>query len=201
MPYALLLLWSLLLLLFTPWCNALCTPWCNALCMDISFVLWSTCLSSSLVHFKNGPEYLMRGTAQVFIPLISFLQHSFVSSSFLILLRYSFFIFSFISTCLMVSASKMPNYLNVSFSPSVLILSWFGNSIPSVWCLFLLFITSMAQFSMPNIVVAVLVFYFLVFQCIYLFIIFTNLSSQAGFDTRSIFMWSLTGLNSEFSFS
>ena len=31
--------------------------------------------------------------------------------------------------------------------------------------------------------------------------IFTNPSAQAGYDTRSIFKWSLTGLNSEFSFS
>ena len=28
-----------------------------------------------------------------------------------------------------------------------------------------------------------------------------NPSAQAGYDTRSIFKWSLTGLNSEFSFS
>ena len=33
------------------------------------------------------------------------------------------------------------------------------------------------------------------------FIIFTNPSAQAGYDTRSIFKMSLTGLNSEFSFS
>ena len=32
-------------------------------------------------------------------------------------------------------------------------------------------------------------------------IIFTNPSAQAGYDTRSIFKRSLTGLNSEFSFS
>ena len=31
--------------------------------------------------------------------------------------------------------------------------------------------------------------------------IFSNLSARAGYDTRSIFKWSLTGLNSEFSFS
>ena len=31
-------------------------------------------------------------------------------------------------------------------------------------------------------------------------IIFTNPSAQAGYDTRSIFKQSLTGLNSEFSF-
>ena len=41
---------------------------CNALCMDISFlVLWSICLSSSLVHLRKGPEYLTRGTAQIII--------------------------------------------------------------------------------------------------------------------------------------
>ena len=34
---------------------------CNALCIVISFlVLWSICLSS-LIHFKNSPEYLMMG--------------------------------------------------------------------------------------------------------------------------------------------
>ena len=35
----------------------------------------------------------------------------------------------------------------------------------------------------------------------FLLTIFTNLSAQAGYDTRSIFKQSLTGLNSEFSFS
>ena len=64
-------------------------------------------LNSSLVHFKNGPEYLTRGTAQVFIPLIRILQYSFVSSCFLVLLRYSFLIFSFNSTCLVESASQV----------------------------------------------------------------------------------------------
>ena len=59
-------------------------------CMIIGFlVLWSICLSSSLVHFRKGPEYLTRCTAQVVIPLIRFLLDSFVSSSFLDL-RYSF---------------------------------------------------------------------------------------------------------------
>ena len=67
---------------------------CNALCIVISFlVLWSIFLSSSLVHLRKGPEYLMRGTAQVFISLIRFLQESFVTSSFLILLRFLFAFF------------------------------------------------------------------------------------------------------------
>ena len=34
---------------------------------------------------------------------------------------------------------------------------------------------------------------------IYIYIIFTNPSARAWYDTRSIFKWSLTGLNSEFS--
>ena len=61
--------------------------------------------------FVKCPEYLTSGTVQVFIPLIRFMLLSFVSNSFLVLLRYSFWMFSFISICLMVSASKMPEYL------------------------------------------------------------------------------------------
>ena len=97
---------------------------CNALCAVISFLaLLSICLSSSLLHFKNVPEYLTRRTAQVLIPLIRFLLYSFISSSFLVLQRYSFLIFSFISICLMVSVSYIPKYLSVSFCSSVLIFS------------------------------------------------------------------------------
>ena len=85
---------------------------CNALYLVIGFlVLRSICLSSSLIHFKKGPEYLTKDTAQIFIHLIRFLQDSFVWSSFLVLLRYCFLIFSFISSCLMVLASKIPEYL------------------------------------------------------------------------------------------
>ena len=36
---------------------------------------------------------------------------------------------------------------------------------------------------------------------IFFVILFTNSSARAGYDTRSIFKQSLTGLNSEFSFS
>ena len=63
----------------------------------ISFlVLWSFCLSSSLVHLRKGLEYLTSGTVYVFILLIKFLQLSFVSSSFLVLLIYSFWIYHFV---------------------------------------------------------------------------------------------------------
>ena len=38
-------------------------------------------------------------------------------------------------------------------------------------------------------------------KLILVIILFTNPSARAGYDTRSIFKRSLTGLNSEFSFS
>ena len=69
---------------------------CKALCIVLSFLVFvSICWNSSLVHFKNGPKYLTRRTAQLFILFIRFLPYSFVSSSFLILLRYfkKFFLF------------------------------------------------------------------------------------------------------------
>ena len=86
----------------------------HALCMVISFLIfWSICLSSSLVPFRKGPENVTRDIAQVFIPLIRFLLESFVSSSFLIFRRYSFWILSFISTCLMVSLEKLQGVFEV----------------------------------------------------------------------------------------
>ena len=40
---------------------------CNTLGMIISFlVLLSICLSSSLVHFTNGPEYITRGPPSIY---------------------------------------------------------------------------------------------------------------------------------------
>ena len=67
--------------------------------MVISFlVLWYICSRSSLVYFKNGPEYLTGGVAQEFVPFIRFLLYSFVLSNSLILLRF-FFHFFFISNC------------------------------------------------------------------------------------------------------
>ena len=90
-------------------------------------------------------------TAQVF--LIRFMLYSLISSSFLVLLIYPFLSFSFISTWLMLSASKMRNCLYVTFPPTVLILSGFCCFIPSVRCRLPLFITSNAYFSMPNSIV------------------------------------------------
>ena len=68
--------WQILFLFLTQSVNIISR--CKALCIVISFlVLWSICLSSFLVHFKNGLEYLMREPAQVFIPFIRFLLYSF----------------------------------------------------------------------------------------------------------------------------
>ena len=61
---------------------------------SLVFLSWSICWRSSLVHFMDGPEYFTRGwTAQVFIFLIRCLLYSLVSSSFLVLQRYSLNIF------------------------------------------------------------------------------------------------------------
>ena len=90
---------------------------CKALCNVISFfVLSSICWSSSLVHFKNGPEYLTRRTAQVFIPFIRFCYIVWLLVAFSFFWDGLFKIFSFISTCLMLTASNIPKYLSSSSS-------------------------------------------------------------------------------------
>ena len=116
--------------------------WCMTLCIVISFLIpWSICLSS-LVHFKNGPEYLTREIAQVFIPFIRFLLYSLVSSSFLVPLKF-FLTSSLVWWCLF---PIFPSIVYVSFSLSVLIFSWLGSSILSVIRRFPLFIISMVHF-------------------------------------------------------
>ena len=50
----------------------------KALCIVMGFlILWSIYRNFSLVLFKNGPKYLTKVTAQVFIPLMRSLQCSF----------------------------------------------------------------------------------------------------------------------------
>ena len=78
------------------------------LCIVIDFlVLWSISLSSSLLHFKNGLEYLKRKTGQGYIPLKRLLVQSMVLRSFLVFLELLFFI----SISLIVSTSNIPKYL------------------------------------------------------------------------------------------
>ena len=90
---------------------------CNPYAYFLNFlVLWSICWSS-LVLFKNGSKYLTKGNSPVVYSFDEILPYSLVSSSFLILLRYRF-IFSYISTCLMVSTSTIPKF-------SFLLVFWF----------------------------------------------------------------------------
>ena len=105
--------------------------------MVLIFPLISNCSNS----LSNSLETIASTSTTIAIK-ISRMFHSFLRS----FLKYTFHIFSFISTCLMVSASNIPKYL-FSFSPSV---QMHYCSIPSVDSLFLLFIMSMAYFSMPN---------------------------------------------------
>ena len=57
------------------YCLPMSSLGCNALCMIISFlVLWSICLSSSLIHFMYGLEYLMRGTLLLLLLLLLLLS-------------------------------------------------------------------------------------------------------------------------------
>ena len=78
----------------------------NCLChlSDVKPCAWSLvymffgpiCLGYSLIQFKKGPEYITRGTAQVFILLMRFLLRRLDSKSFPVPLIYSFLTFSFV---------------------------------------------------------------------------------------------------------
>ena len=106
---------------------------CNAFCVVINiFVLSFVCLSSSLAHFKNGLEYLTRGTALVFIPLMRSLRWSFEQYFRSSGLLFSYF---FLYLRLFYGVRFQFSQVLVVFQ----ILSWFGNFIPSVICLFPLF--------------------------------------------------------------
>ncbi len=56
-------------------------------------------------------------------------------------------------------------------------------------------------YSQNDFVFLFILLIFLIVKVYLMFILFTNPSARAGYDTRSIFKRSLTGLNSEFSFS
>ena len=63
---------------------------CNALYMAISFlVLWSICLSSSLIHFKNGPEYFTSGDSSGIYPFDKVFIESFSNKRWLMAFHWS----------------------------------------------------------------------------------------------------------------
>ena len=91
---------------------------CKALCIVMNvLVRWRICLNFSLVHFKNDPEYLTKGTAQVFISLMRSLQQGLVSRSFLVVLLS----FSFIFICLLVFVSNISNFISDVQKPKQLL--------------------------------------------------------------------------------
>ena len=93
---------------------------CKVLCIVINYlVLRPICWSSSLDHSTNGPEYLTKGTAQVFIPLMKFLLQSVGFKKFSCSFQVLFSYFSFFSAGLMARARAGGSYL---VSPSTLIL-------------------------------------------------------------------------------
>ena len=64
---------------------------CKALCLIMSFLVLRFICWSSLVHFNKSPEYFTKDAAQVFIPLMKFLQYDLVFSFFRGILLYLFF--------------------------------------------------------------------------------------------------------------
>ena len=146
---------------------------CKALFIVISFlVLCSIYLNSSLVHFKNGPDYLTKKNCQNYLfDEILAAKLVFNKTSHL----SEIVIFPFLSVCLMVSISNNPKFLQVSFSLKVLILSWFSN-LSSLICSFLLFIISITHLSVQNSIPISWLYIFIVFISYYNFFSF-NASS------------------------
>ena len=136
---------SLLLLLISLWLYSIYIYIYTSLCFD---PFWSISPSPSLVHFMNISEYITTRTAWVLILLMRFLLKIFVSRSFIVRLRYFINIF-LISDSLIIPASNSPKSSQVSVSPIVLMISWFGSYNPSVISLSPILIISMANFSMP----------------------------------------------------
>ena len=130
-------------------------------------VLWSICLSSSLVHFKNNSEYLTKETAQLFIPLMRVLLCGLVLSSSPELLKKLFHLRLFDDVCFQYSQV----YVSFLFSEH------FGSSIPFVICRFPLVIISMTHFSMPNSIPI---------SSLYLLIAFIKVSNSVSFLANSL---------------
>ena len=91
---------------------------------------WSICSNSSMVHFKNDPGYLMRGTTRVFTHLMRFMSCILFSSSFPFLLMHSSFFFH-LHTIDGVHFQYSLVFVSFLFS-NRLFFSWFACSIPFV---------------------------------------------------------------------
>ena len=121
----------------------------KALCIVIYFLIpWSICLSSSLAYFKNGPEYVTKGTAQVFICLMVLLLQTCRFAKFFIYPSEGlFYYFYLISACLW---QPLPVFLNSCNFPFFKAFWVFLDLVALLFTLFLFFIISIADFSMLN---------------------------------------------------
>ena len=108
-------------------------------------VLWSVCLSSSLVHFKNGPEYLTRGDSPGIYPFdeICYIVWFPVVYSFSGDTLFNFFFHLHLFDGVHFQFSLV--FLSFLFSKHT-DFSWFGSSIPFVMCRFPLLIISKGIF-------------------------------------------------------
>ena len=104
----------------------------------------------NLLCWSSRCLYCFWWTAQVFIPLMSFLLYILFSRSFLVFLRYSFkFFYFYLHLFDGVRFKYSQVFVSFLFSEcSIFFLS--GSSIPTVTCCFHLFFISMAFFSIPN---------------------------------------------------
>ena len=145
------------------------------MCIFINFlVLKPMFLSSSLVYIKNSSKYHKRGKSRYLLFWWNLSNRAWFRKVFSFFLDFPFLFFPFISTCLIISASKIPIYLKFFFYLSVRMFSWFGCSIRSAVSLFPLFIISKAYFSMLN---STSIFWLYIIVCIRVsssFSFFTN---------------------------
>ena len=130
------------------YCISISFPRWKASCVVISFlVLLSISLCSYLVHFKNCPEYLTKGTVQVSIPFIGFLLFSWVSRSFLVLLGYSFFL---ILLFLLIWRCLLPIFPNICSFPFLRAFTFFIDLVVLFLPAYVISRFSLVDFSMKN---------------------------------------------------
>ena len=148
-------------------CSCVLQPWgcCNSTTAPVRNITLN-----SLSIFKDGPEYLTRGTIQVFFSLW---WDSCCGAWFWIFfpLRYPFLTFYLISACLMMSTFNIPQYSNFILPQPLWFFLYLAGLFLLLFCLFLLFIMNMANISMPN---SILTYWLCLYQSQILFSFLAN---------------------------
>ena len=112
----------------------------NALRIVIKlWVLWSICLSSSLVYFKNGPMYLTKENCQMFIFWWCFYCRARFNEFFSFLWSITFIHFLSSPLDWWFPLPIFPITRNFPFLQTFRFFFWFDSSIPFVICLFSFF--------------------------------------------------------------